>query len=126
MRILRSVNRRGFIVASAGWFTVLKPNTWFPASRLPGNFCSYAGQSKGIESPQAHENPTENPTTAPTPEITSVPDQNALDHVASQKTAIPLQIMIPSTHDHRLFRPALIILAAIAITWMFLWWIGHP
>jgi len=34
MKILRSVNRRGFSIASAGYFTVLKPNSWFPASRL--------------------------------------------------------------------------------------------
>ena len=35
MKILRSVNRRSFSVATAGWFTILKPNTWFPATRLP-------------------------------------------------------------------------------------------
>ena len=126
MKILRSVTRRGFNVGSAGWFTVLRPNTWFPASRLPGGFPSLAGQSKGTAFPQAHEKPTENPATAPPPESISVPDQNALDHADSQETAIPLQIMIPSTHDHRIFRPALIILVATAITWLFLWWIGHP
>ncbi|WP_109488370.1 hypothetical protein [Occallatibacter savannae] len=38
MKILRSVSRRGFSVGTAGWFTVLRPNTWFPASRLPKNF----------------------------------------------------------------------------------------
>jgi hypothetical protein len=37
MRLLRSITRRGFDVGTAGWFTVLKPNTWFPASRLPGS-----------------------------------------------------------------------------------------
>ena len=36
MKLLRSITRRGFEVGTAGWFTVLKPNTWFPASRLPG------------------------------------------------------------------------------------------
>lgn len=36
MKILRSVTRRGFSVGTAGWFTVLRPNTWFPASRLTG------------------------------------------------------------------------------------------
>ena len=35
MKLLRSITRRGFEVGTAGWFTVLKPNTWFPASRLP-------------------------------------------------------------------------------------------
>ena len=37
MKLLRAVTRRGFNVGTAGWFTVLKPNTWFPASRLPGD-----------------------------------------------------------------------------------------
>jgi len=45
MKILRSVNRRGFNVGSAGYFSVLKPNTWFPASRLPGPFRYRASQS---------------------------------------------------------------------------------
>jgi hypothetical protein len=34
MKLLRSITRRGFDVSSAGWFTVLRPNTWFAASRL--------------------------------------------------------------------------------------------
>lgn len=38
MKLLRSITRRGFEIGTAGWFTVLKPNTWFPASRLPGRF----------------------------------------------------------------------------------------
>ena len=45
MKILRSVNRRGFNVGSAGYFSVLKPNTWFPASRLPVPFRYRASQS---------------------------------------------------------------------------------
>ena len=44
MKLLRSITRRGFEVGTAGWFTVLKPNTWFPASRLPGRF-RYRGSS---------------------------------------------------------------------------------
>jgi hypothetical protein len=44
MKLLRSITRRGFDVGTAGWFTVLKPNTWFPASRLPGRF-RYHGSS---------------------------------------------------------------------------------
>jgi hypothetical protein len=38
MKILRSVTRRGFSVGTAGYFAVLKPNTWFPATRLPVPF----------------------------------------------------------------------------------------
>src|SRR5277367_4040028 len=45
MKLLRSITRRGFNVGTAGWFTVLKPNTWFPASRLPGRFRYRSSQS---------------------------------------------------------------------------------
>lgn len=45
MKLLRSITRRGFDVGTAGWFTVLKPNTWFPASRLPGRFRYRSSQS---------------------------------------------------------------------------------
>ena len=45
MKILRSITRRGYNVGIAGYFTVLKPNTWFPASRLPVPFRYRAGQS---------------------------------------------------------------------------------
>jgi hypothetical protein len=55
MKILRSITRRGYSFATAGYFTVLKPNTWFPASRLPGPFRYRAGQSA----------PTTAETTAP-------------------------------------------------------------
>jgi hypothetical protein len=44
MRLLRSVTRRGFQVGTAGYFTILKPNTWFPATRLPERFRYRAGQ----------------------------------------------------------------------------------
>jgi hypothetical protein len=45
MKLLRSITRRGFDIGTAGWFTVLKPNTWFPASRLPGRFHFHGGPS---------------------------------------------------------------------------------
>jgi len=45
MKLLRSITRRGFNIGTAGWFTVLKPNTWFPASRLPGRFRYRGSQS---------------------------------------------------------------------------------
>ena len=47
MKILRSVTRRGFSVGTAGWFTVLRPNTWFPASRLPQNRRIVTGGAHG-------------------------------------------------------------------------------
>jgi hypothetical protein len=36
MKLLRSITNRGFNVGRAGWFTVLQPNPWFPASRQLG------------------------------------------------------------------------------------------
>ncbi|HEY3706161.1 MAG TPA: hypothetical protein VGL22_13950 [Terracidiphilus sp.] len=45
MKILRSITRRGFQIQSAGFYTVLKPNTWFPASRLPVPFRYHAHPS---------------------------------------------------------------------------------
>jgi hypothetical protein len=126
MKSPRYWNRREFTVTPNGFFTILKSTGWFSTVPLPGGFRYRVGQSKGTASPQAHENPTENPTAAPPLELTSVPEQKALDHADSQETAILSQSMIPSTHDHRLMRPALIVVAATAITWIFLWWIGHP
>jgi hypothetical protein len=45
MKLLRSITQRGATIATAGYFTVLKPNTWFPASRLPGPFRYRAASS---------------------------------------------------------------------------------
>jgi hypothetical protein len=39
------------------------------------------------------------------------------------ETAEPLQLLIPSTRNHGMLRPALIVLAAIAITLIALGWI---
>jgi len=45
MKILRSVTRRGFRVEPAGFYTLLKLNKWFPASRLPVPFRYRTSQS---------------------------------------------------------------------------------
>jgi hypothetical protein len=122
MNILRSVNRRGFRVGTAGYFNILMPNTWFPASRLPGaSAISWANPRTAVA--QEHENPTENSTAAPPPDLTSAPEQNALDHAASQETAFLSQFIRTSTQGHRLLRFALIVLAATALAWILLWWI---
>ena len=95
VKILRSVNRRGFSLGTAGWFTVLKPNTWFPASRLP-----VSSRYRGSQSAEA----------------------TAVDHADSQQMTVPPRIIIPGTQDRRLMRLALVVLAAIAITLALLWW----
>ena len=38
MKIRRTMTRREFYVRTAGWFTVLKPDTRFPALRLRSGF----------------------------------------------------------------------------------------
>jgi hypothetical protein len=95
MKILRSVNRRGFNVEPAGYFNVLTPSKRFIASRLPIGFHYPLGQSKTTDR----------------------------EHADSQETAKPLQIMQPSTRDRNILRSGLIVLAAIAITLVALSWI---
>jgi hypothetical protein len=118
----RSWNRREFAVTANGFFTVLKPTGWFSAARLPEGFRYLTGRSKGSAAPRADENSTAALPTEPT----SVPELKALDHADSQETAMLSQSMIPSTHDHSPTRPALIVLAATAITAILLWWIVDP
>ena len=98
MKILRSVNRRGFSLGTAGWFSVLKPNTWFPASRLPGTVRYHGSESTDTAAVDA--------------------DRNG--------TAVPPRIMVLGTMDRHLTRFALVVLAAIAITTALLLWIMHP
>jgi hypothetical protein len=104
MKILRSVNRRGFSVGSAGWFTILRPNTWFPASRLPSTHQGFGIQTKGTTEP--------------------VSRYSAPNIANGQVSAVPWQ-GIERSEQHRL-RSASIILGALAITSAMLWWIMHP
>ncbi len=97
MKILRSVNRRSFNVQPAGYFNVMRPSTRFTPSRPPGDFRYLAGQSKGTAFPQ-----------------------------------VPPLELIPSPYRNeplyrRLLRPALLVLAALTLIYLFFWWIvGFP
>lgn len=93
MKILRAVNRRGFSLGTAGWFTVLKPNTWFAASRLRDGRPYSSGRAKSIAGP------------------------------GSENLKAPSLIVNLSTYDSGLVRMALTFLVAIAITAALLWWI---
>jgi len=101
MKILRSVPRRGFSVGTAGWFTVVSPNRWFAASRLPMGSRNLVSLSEEI----------------------SAPEQMTLYHPASQEAAEPLQTVKLRTPDHSVMRSVLIVLAAAAITSALLWWL---
>ena len=100
MNILRSVTRRGFNVGTAGWFTVLRPNAWFPASRIPS--FNPAGRFR----------------------VAVVPEQAALR--SAQGITTPPQIvgLIPS--DRNSARIVLATAAAIVITSAMLYWICVP
>ena len=107
MRILRSVKRRGFDVGTAGYFSVLRQNTWFAASRLSDGFGSLLGRSN---------------RTVPT---SSAGHETWTGLSALGTTAFPPALGVIS-YPHRPLRTAAIVCLAIALTLALLWWIMHP
>jgi len=101
MKILRSVSRRGFSVGTAGWFTVLKPNTWFPATRLPRTFPGPGIRMKGAG-----------------------PD--AMSPASLPGQSVRWAAMERSADDRSRIRLASAIAGGLAITSAMLWWIMHP
>lgn len=104
MKILRSVNRRGDSIVPNGYFTVLKSNRWFAASRLQDSYHSLHGRLKGA---------------SPTP----ASEEKAQFNAESQATVQLTQLVKLGVQEHRLIRPVLLVLATIAITYFVLWWI---
>jgi len=107
MRILRSVKRRGFDVGTAGYFSVLRQNTWFAASRLSDGFESLVGRSnRGVPTGSA--------------------GQETLGRLSARgNSALPPALGLIS-YEHRPMRTAVIVCLAIALTLALLWWIMHP
>jgi hypothetical protein len=91
--------RREFYVRTVGWFTVLKPETRFPALRQRSGL-------RDLRSPSG--------------------ETIAVGHADSRESAKSLQIMIPTTIDRRFVRSALIVLTAMLVTSGLLWWICIP
>ncbi len=54
MKIIRAVKRRGSSVEPGGFYSFLKSNTWFPASRLPDK-PYLIGQIKTSKEPGSQE-----------------------------------------------------------------------
>jgi hypothetical protein len=106
----RSWNRREFSITQNGYFTILKSNGWFSAVPLPGGFRYQVNKSKADTHPIA-------PTFAP---------QLNSEGAASQQATIQLQTIDSNTPRQALMRPALIVLAATALTWIGLWCTSHP
>lgn len=96
MKILRSVNRRGFSLGAAGYFTVLRPNTWFPASRLQDRDLHRSFRFTSVVAPPR------------------------------QSQSVPSLCVQLNANDPGLVRLAVIVLGAIGITSTLLWWIMHP
>ena len=108
MKILRSVIRRGFSVGSAGYFTVLRPNTWFAASLFPDRFPNLHERVEAAVRQTAQEQ-----------KISGSPANQSTIHLELKPPPEPLHLM----------RSALIVLAAIGITVFAFWWIfvrPHP
>jgi hypothetical protein len=103
MKILRTVDRRGSSVGSAGWFTVLRSKKWSAAPLLPGSFHVSGRRSLGPAEPTA-------------------PELMAPKYADSRPATAPLQIMKLDVDDRGFMRPALIVLAAIAVSSVLLWW----
>ena len=106
MKILRAVNRRGFSVGTAGWFTVLRPNTWFPASRLRSTLRGSGIQGKEI--------------------AVQVPGPDALSGSGIAGRSVQWLAMEPNLEGRDRMRSASVIFGAVAITSAMLWWIMHP
>lgn len=105
MKILRAANLRGSSIHSAGFFTVLRSNSWFAASRLPVNRGLFGDRHKLSAK-------------------STVPGRAALSHADSRAAAMPLHIMNLGTEDRGSMRLVFIVLAAAALTLVLLWFGG--
>jgi len=106
MKILRAVSRRGFNVGTAGWFTILRPNSWYPATRSQGSFKN-RGIGRGGEGDQ-------------------LVGHGVSTDVGGRTRAVQWLASEWSAEDRNRARLATAILSAIAITTAMLWWIMHP
>ena len=108
MNILRSVVRRGYTVAQAGYFTVTSPNRWFPASRLRDDFPELIARPKIAADASTKSNVFLAPGATPTGSEVSPPQ---------------FELIGPRAQNDRLLRMAFIALVAAALTLALLWWI---
>ena len=102
MKIFRSVTHRGSSVGTAGYFTVLRPNTWFAATRFPDRFPNLHERVQAAAQESAQEQKTSN----------AKANQSTL-HLELKPPPEPLQLL----------RSAFILLVAAGITIFLLWWI---
>jgi hypothetical protein len=109
VNILRSVTRRGFTVAQAGYFTVTSPNRWFSASQFPDRF------------PELSHPKTE---VALSTDSNAILEQNALTLKRTEAAPPRFELIGPRAQNHRLLRFALVVMAALALALVGLWAAG--
>lgn len=104
MNILRSVVRRGFTVAQAGYFTVTSPNRWFSARQFADRYPELS-----------------RPRMGPSEDLNTIVKPNA--PALSGREPLPPQFGLigPRADNHPLLRFALVVLAAAALTLIGLW-----
>jgi hypothetical protein len=94
------VTRRSFSIETAGGYAFLRPSERFTPALPPGDFSYLAKLSKGAF-PQAHD------TSIAPPQFELIPSPYQNDPIY-----------------RRLLRPALLVLAALALIYLFFWWIA--
>ncbi len=104
MNILRSVVRRGFTVAQAGYFTVTSSNRWFSARQFPDR---YPELSRRDISASTDSNTT--------------PGQNTPAFSGPEPLPPQFELIGPRADNHPLLRFAFVVLAAVALTLVGLW-----
>ena len=107
MNILRSVVRRGFTVAQAGYFTVTSPNRWFSARQFTDRYPELS-----------------RPRIVASTDSNTILEQNAPTLSARQPQPPQFELIGPGAENHPLLRFALVVLAAAALTLIGLWAAG--
>jgi hypothetical protein len=106
MNTLRSVIRRGYTVAQAGYFTVTSPNRWFSASQFPTRFPELSRPRIA----SAHTNDSNTPM-----------QPNALPLIVSEVPPPQFELIGPRAQNHRVLRFALVVIGALVLALVGLW-----
>ena len=107
MKSPSSWNRRGSAVTTNGYFTVLRSTGWFPTFRRPNEFRYLSGQAAAHPADLAGKQTAANPP----------PTQSLLALRQIDTGQVSLRTVS---------RIVALALAALAITFIALWWIMHP
>lgn len=107
MNILRSVVRRGFTVAQAGYFTVTSPNRWFSARQFSDRYPELSRPRIGAVA-----------------DSNNILEQSAPTLSGRQPLPPQFELIGPRAQNHRVLRFALVVLGALFLTLVGLWAAG--